>query len=111
MLRTALSAAALLVATSAMAQANSIEDRQLRQYGRIEEGRQDGSITWREGLQLRAEQKRIARLEQALENRHGRLTRRNWRYLHHLQNDASEHIEAEKDNNHYRPAWLPRVGR
>jgi GTP1/Obg family GTP-binding protein len=111
MFRTALSAVTLLVVTTSIASANSIDDRQLRQYGRIEEGREDGSITWREGLRLRTEQHRIATLEEALKDRHGHLTKRNWRFLHRLQNDASEHIEAAKDNDHYRPTWLPRVGR
>jgi hypothetical protein len=111
MLKTIVSAAGILFAVTATASANSIEDRQLRQYGRIEEGRQDGSITWREGLKLRSEQQRIKRIEEYLEDRHGRLSKSNRRYLNHLQNEASEGIESAKDNGHYRPSWLPRVGR
>jgi hypothetical protein len=111
MLKTIVSAAGILVAVTATASANGVEDRQLHQYGRIEEGRQDGSITWREGLKLRSEQQRIKRIEEYLEDRRGRLSKSSQRYLNHLQNEASEDIEAAKDNGHYRPSWLPRVGR
>ena len=57
----------LQLATSAAAYAGGIQDRQTFQLGQIEQGRQDGSITWREGLRLRAEQQRITRVRNDLE--------------------------------------------
>ena len=111
MLKTAITATAILVAGTAMASANSIENRQERQYDRIEAGRENGSITWLEGLRLRAEQRHIARVDEYLEDANGHLSKSNWRAVHRLQNEASEHIQEAKDNDHYRPWWLPRVGR
>lgn len=110
MIKAAIAATATLVVSTQIAAAGSIEDRQLRQYGRIEEGRQNGSITWTEGLRLRAEQKRISEMEEALEE-DGGLSRKNRSLLQNLQDEASEHIEQARDNDHYRPSWLPRVGR
>jgi Spy/CpxP family protein refolding chaperone len=109
--KTIVGAAAILVGLVSAASANGVEDRQTYQFGRIEEGRQEGSITWREGIKLRQEQQRIKNMETYLEDRHGRLSKSNRRYLNQLQNEASENIEDKKDNGQYRPSWLPRVGR
>src|SRR5471030_2824703 len=111
MLKHFIVAASALATMSITANANSLDERQTFQYGRIEQGRQDGSITWREGLRLRAEQRHIARLKEELEDRHGHLGRSNARAIRSLQNDASEDIEAAAENAHYRPSWLPRVGK
>jgi|SRR5450755_1117640 hypothetical protein len=111
MLKHSIVVASALAAMSITANANNLDERQTFQYGRIEEGRQDGSITWREGLRLRAEQRHIARLKDELEDGHGRLSRSNARAIRSLQNDASEDIEVAKENSHYRPSWLPRIGK
>src|SRR5450755_4718866 len=111
MLKHSIVVASALAAMSITANANNLDERQTFQYGRIEEGRQDGSITWREGLRLRAEQRHIARMKEYLEDGHGRLSRSNARAVRSLQNEASEDIAVSKENYRYRPAWLPRVGR
>jgi DNA-binding response OmpR family regulator len=56
-------AVAALAATSTLATAGDrVDHRQKAQSERIEHGRSTGAITWREGLKLRQEQARIARL-------------------------------------------------
>ena len=105
----------LLIATSAAALAHtpsraSIDDREQRQLGRIEQGRQTGSITWTEGLKLRAEQRRIAQTEAALAA-DGRLTKSDRRLVNDLQNDANHSIHAESNDRRQRLWWLPRFGR
>jgi hypothetical protein len=59
MLKTAITATAMLIASTAMASADGVQNRQERQYDRIEAGRENGSITWLEGLRLRAEQRHV----------------------------------------------------
>lgn len=105
--------AAILVATTATASAHSVRpiDRALdHQASRIEQGRQTGQITWREGLKLRAEQREIARLRNAYLS-DGRLTAREFRDLRRRQTSASWHIVNEKHDSLHRPKFLPRVGR
>ena len=58
--------AMVLTLAPATAMANSIDNRQARQADRIEQGRQTGSVTWTEGIKLRAEQRKIARTEAKL---------------------------------------------
>lgn len=99
----------LLLATSAAANADGIQDRQTFQFGQIEQGRQDGSITWREGLRLRAEQKRISQVRSDLEV-DGRLPTVNRRVLYRMQDEAAEHIEEARNNARHRLNGLPRVG-
>ncbi len=106
----AIIATGLLVATSAAASAHSIDATRDRQSDRIEYGRQTGKITWTEGLRLRAEQRRIARTEAALESK-GYLTKSEHRTIRAMQEDAAEHIAAEKNDGWRRLWWLPRVGR
>lgn len=110
MKKLALTATALLVATSAAASAASIDKVQARQGVRIEHGRQTGKITWTEGLKLRAEQKRIARLEAEFRS-DGYLSSSERRKLRTLQNDAADHIAHEKRDGWRRAWWLPRFGR
>ena len=100
----------LLLATSAVAYADGIQDRQTFQVGQIERGRQDGSITWREGLRLRAEQQRISQVRSDLEI-DGRLPTVNRRVLYRMQDEAAEHIEEARSNGRHRLIGLPRVGR
>lgn len=109
-----LTAAGLLLATTAAASAGSatsnVDARMDRQAQSIEQGRRDGSITWREGLKLRAEQREIAKTEaQFLSD--GHLSKSERRTLKNMQDEAGEHIYDSKHNSRHRPDWLPRVGR
>ena len=105
-------AAGILIATSASALAHgpSVDQRQDRQARAIEHGRQAGSITWLEGLKLRAEQRRIARVE-AQYKADGRLDRNERKTLDRLLDDAARNIADERRDARRRPDWLPRVGR
>lgn len=87
-----------------------IDAREQRQLGRIEQGRQDGSITWREGLKLRAEQKFVATREQQM-LADGKLSKAEKRELERLQDEASKDIREAAGNDHRRLSWLPRIGR
>ena len=102
-------AASALMATTAVASANSIDKAQARQEKRIEYGRETGQITWTEGLTLRAEQRKIARKEAEFRS-DGHLSTREYRKLHAMQEEAAEHIADEKHNGWHRVWWLPRVG-
>jgi len=110
MLKTAMSAAAILVATTAMASADGVQYRQARQSDRIEAGRETGSITWLEGLKLRAEQRHVAKVADYLRDGDGHYSGGNGLAVRRLQNQASADIQDAKDNNRYRVWWLPRVG-
>ena len=108
-------ATGILIATSASAMAHTlshaeIEAREQAQLGAIEQGRRTGSITWTEGLKLRAEQKRIKQLEEAYEA-DGHLSRAERSNLTALQNQAAQDIQHEKHDGWFRAWWLPRVGR
>lgn len=105
-----LAAATALVATTAVASADTIARRQAQQADRIEQGRQTGSITWTEGLKLRAEQKHIARTEDAYRDK-GYLTKSERRELRSMQNEASASIAEKKYNSRERAWFLPRVGK
>lgn len=111
---TLLAAAGMLIATSASAFAapshSAIEAREQRQQSAIEEGRDSGTITWREGLKLRAEQRRIRQLEAAYEA-DGRLSKTERSILAAQQDQARNHIISEKNDGWHRPWWLPRFGR
>ncbi|MDH4982934.1 hypothetical protein [Hyphomicrobium sp. D-2] len=99
-----------VAATSVAASAGSINRTQDRQLDRIEQGRKSGSITWTEGLKLRAEQKRIANRKAQL-NSKGYLTKSDRRELNSMQRDASYNITKERHDTKRRPTWLPRVGK
>ena len=100
----------MLAATSGAALAHSNSARLSEQRDWIEEGRRDGSITWREGLKLRREQAAIARAKADLEA-DGRLSRSDRRYLYRLQDRAENDIAKESSDGWRRPWWLPRIGR
>ena len=108
--KVALIALGALLATSTFALAHSNDARQAEQADWIEQGRQDGSITWREGIKLRREQAAVARLENHYEA-DGRLTRDEKRSLHQVQNQTQNHISREANDGWQRPWWLPRFGR
>ncbi len=105
-----LATATALIATTVVASAASISDRQDYQADRIEQGRKTGKITWTEGLKLRAEQKRIANKEAQYKS-DGYLSKSERRSIRYMQNDASEHIADEKNDGRRRVWWLPRVGK
>ena len=110
MIRTTTIALAALIAIPAIASAHSTDDRREWQYQKIEQGRKDGSITWREGLKLRKEQYEILRTENAMKAK-GYLTKKDRLKLAQMQNDAAKNIRAEQ-NDSWRRWWLlPRVGK
>lgn len=98
------------IAVPAVASATTIDNRQERQAERIENGRNNGSITWTEGIKLRAEQRRIARTETALKS-DGYLSKSDRAKLTEMQNDASQNIRSESNDGWHRLFGLPRVGR
>jgi len=102
--------AAALAATTIAANAGSINYTQERQLDRIEQGRKSGSITWTEGLKLRADQRRISNKEAQFRS-DGYLSRSERNELRSLQQQASKKIAAEKYDAKARPSWLPRVGK
>lgn len=110
MIRTTALALAALIALPAVAQAHSNDQRMTEQAGLIERGRQDGSITWTEGLKLRQEQRQIARVYADF-MADGRLTAQERRIVHGLQNTAERNIYRAIDNSRARLTGLPRVGR
>ena len=115
MKKIAIIATGILIATTASAFARTlthaeIEAREQRQLNEIEQGRQNGSITWSEGLKLRVEQRRIQQVEQAYEA-DGHLSRAERSALTALQNQAHLDIEHEKHDGWFRRWWAPRVGR
>ncbi|MBU2581626.1 MAG: hypothetical protein KJ622_07895 [Alphaproteobacteria bacterium] len=88
-----------------------VNARQERQVEFIERGRKSGKITWREGLRLRAEQRRIHALENHLRNTGGHLTYAEAERLNKLLDQSRRNIRQEKHDGHRRWAILPRVGR
>ncbi len=105
-------AAAALIASTAVASAHDNIDRvQHRHAERIEAGRHAGSITFREGIALRREQRRIAALEAKFRNSGGGLDRAERQVLHQLQRDARKNIRAQKNDSQKRIGFLPRFGK
>lgn len=104
-------AATALIATTAAASAHgtSIDARQAYQEKRIETGRKKGSITWFEGLKLRAEQNMISRRKAAYRS-DGRLSYSERKKLQRLQHKAKRHINHEAHDGWRRVWWLPRFG-
>lgn len=103
-------AAALIASTSATAFAHGNEARQEEQRDVIEQGRIDGSITWREGLKLRKQQAKIAHRRHELLS-DGYLSRKDRRELHKLLDKAETAIVNEQNDSWRRLWWLPRVGK
>lgn len=100
-----------LAATASGAAAHTrVDARQAKQWDRIQNGRDNGTITWREGLKLRREQAQIARTE-AQFKADGRLTHDEKRALNQLQNTANHNISRQASDGWYRAWWLPRFGR
>lgn len=103
---------AVLVAIAApgAAFAGKIDDRREWQAERIEQGRNDGSITWTEGIKLRAEQRRITRKEAQLAS-DGYLSASDRRVINDMQNTATRNIKSESNDGWHRLFGLPRVGK
>lgn len=98
------------VALTKTASAHTFEERATNQAGLIEQGRQSGAITWREGLRLRKEQREIAKVKESFEA-DGRLSRKERRTLWKLQKSAADHISEEANDGYARAWWAPRFGR
>jgi hypothetical protein len=110
MSKISLLAAGLIIASTAVASAHSNEARLEEQLDVIEQGRMDGTITWREGIKLRKQQALIAqRRAQLLSD--GRLSKKDRRELHAIQDDAETTIVNEQNDSWRRLWWLPRVGK
>ena len=107
---TAIIATALITLTSGAAFAHSNTARQYEQLDRIEQGREEGSITWTEGIKLRREQATIAQRKIELES-DGRLSRADKRELYEMQNRAGAHITHEANDGWRRLWWWPRFAR
>ena len=74
---------------------------------KIERGRQTGSVTWTEGIKLRAEQRKIKRTEAYLKS-DGHLSKSDRRTLTKMQNKAGKDIYAEKHDGCARLVAAPR---
>lgn len=83
-----------------------IDAREAAQARRIEHGRRTGHLTWYESLRLKAEQRRIYRLERAAK-RDGHISREEARRIERAQDAASRHIarEAHDDQTSWRRRW------
>ena len=82
----------------------TIQVERERQRALVEQGRNDGSITWTEKYSLSREQARIEQLERdALAD--GRLSRDEYRNLRQAQDDAARHILTERHDNQVRGWW------
>ena len=110
MLKICTLALALLATTSVAAFAGKVDDRREHQFYKIEKGRQDGSITWTEGLKLRSEQKKISKVEKVLKD-DGYLSAKDRRILNKLQNKAGHEIADQSSDRWHRVWWMPRFGR
>lgn len=100
----------LSIAAPAVASANTIDNRKINQAERIEKGRENGSITWTEGIKLRAEQRRIDRTEAALRS-DGYLSKSDRAKVTKMQKQASQNIRSESHDGWHRLFGLPRVGK
>ncbi|MGL4395001.1 MAG: hypothetical protein ACRCS9_00535 [Hyphomicrobium sp.] len=100
-----------LAATAAGSAANAHSNgaRQTEQVSAIDRGREDGTITWREGIKLRRQQDQIERTKHALES-DGRLSKNDRRTLHRLQDESQSSIARESHDGWRRPWWLKRIG-
>ncbi len=81
-----------------------IDKRQAKQVQLIHQGRHAGTITWREALQLRREQNRIARMERAF-RADGRLDWNERQALRFAQDSATTHIFQERNDRQHRRMW------
>ena len=97
--RLALIAIALAASTTAASaydysRGDRIDAREAAQARRIEHGRRTGQLTWYETQKLRAEQRRIHRME-AWARRDGHVSREEARRIGRAQDAADRHIYEE----------------
>lgn len=97
-------------ATVASAGDTAFDRKRAQQLSDIEHGRRTGALTWREGLQLRREQRRLEILRSQLEA-DGHLSRQDRETLKDAQSDAGAHIHYESSDARRRKSWLPRFGK
>lgn len=81
-----------------------VDKRQAKQHQLIHQGRHTGALTWREALNLRREQIRIARMERAF-RADGRLDWNERQALRYAQDSATTHIFRERNDRQYRRTW------
>jgi hypothetical protein len=111
MTRIALIALALAATTTAasagdLARRERIDAREAAQARRIQYNRRIGELTWYETLKLKAEQRRIHRME-AWAKRDGYVSRDEARRIEAAQDAASRHIYRESHDG--QTAWRRRV--
>ena len=99
MIRIALIALALAATTTAASaheygRAERIDAREAAQARRIQQARRAGELTWYETLKLKAEQRRIHRME-AWAKRDGYISREEARRIRAAQEEASRNIYRE----------------
>lgn len=82
----------------------AIEKREAAQADAIVEGRTNGSLTWWERARLVREQRRIAKLD-AQVAADGKITKSEYLAVKAAQNDAGDHISADKHNQYVRGWW------
>ncbi len=98
--RTLLLAAVLAVPFFAQAQTARMEQRELNQERRIQQGEASGSLTPREAARLERGQAHVDRME-ARAAADGKVTRREQNRIEHAQDVQSRHINREKyDRQH-----------
>ncbi len=102
----------LSIAAPALASASSIDDRQASQADRIERGRDNGSITWTEGIKLarRAEPHRSHR-GRALEADGSLLEERSRHADRHAETRLAESFALRATTAGIGLFGLPRVGK
>jgi hypothetical protein len=106
----------LLSAGSALAQAPDaaaatpgIDQRQMHQRHRIEQGLASGSLTMRESHRLVREQHAIARAERHAKA-DGTVTAQERRRLHHMQDGAGRDIRRQKHDRQHAPGATVSAG-
>lgn len=111
MTRIALIAALLAASTTAAgahdySRSNRIDAREAAQARRIEHARRAGELTWYETHKLRAEQRRIHRME-AWARRDGHVDRYEARRIEAAQDRAARHIYRESHDG--QTSWRRKV--
>ena len=96
--------AAVIVTVPLFAHAQSgtpgVDQRQMRQERRIDQGVASGSLTEREAARLERGQQHVERMENRAKS-DGVVTDRERQRLHHAQDVQSRHIEREKHDRQH----------
>lgn len=99
-IRTVLLAAVMTLPVLAQAQTARIEQRELNQERRIQQGEASGSLTPREAARLERGQAHVDRME-ARAGADGKVTRREQNRIEHAQDVQSRHINREKHDRQH----------